>query len=92
MTAHQVGKDNQSMKQKKGLNIGRVSDYEIRIAGKLDPSWSDWFDGLMIAYQNYETLLVGSVPDQAALLGILTKIGRLNLTLISVRCLNKQDG
>ena len=87
MTTHQVTKDNKTMKEENGLTIGQVSDYEIRIAGKLDPSWSDWFDGLMITYQNDETLLVGPVPDQAALLGILTKIGRLNLNLISVNIL-----
>ena len=90
MTAHQVTKNNISMKEENGLTIGQVSDYEIRVVGKLDPSWSDWFDGLMITYQNDDTVLVGPVPDQAALLGILTKIGRLNLNLISVRRLNNQ--
>ena len=92
MTAHQVTKDNKTMKEENGLTIGQVSDYEIRIAGKLDPSWSDWFDGLMITYQNDETLLVGVIADQAALLGILTKIGRLNLTLLSVNILENRDG
>lgn len=92
MTAHQVIKDNKIMKEEFGLTIGQVSEYEIRIAGQLDPSWSDWFDGLMITYQNDETMLVGSVPDQAALLGILTKIGRLNLTLLSVNILENRDG
>jgi hypothetical protein len=92
MTAHQVTKDNKTMKEENGLTIGQVSDYEIRIAGKLDPSWSDWFDGLKITYQNDETLLVGVIADQAALLGILTKIGRLNLTLLSVNILENRDG
>ena len=65
--------------------------YEIRVQGFLDPSWSDWFDGLKITYQNGETLLVGVVSDQAALLGILIKIGHLNLTLLSVNRLKSQD-
>ena len=76
------------------MTTGQVSDseavYEIRVIGNLDPSWSDWFDGLKITYQNGETLLVGVVSDQAALLGILIKIGHLNLTLLSVNRLKSQ--
>jgi len=91
MTAHHVTIDNKTMKKENGLAIGQVSDYEIRITSRLDPSWSDWFEGMKITYQNDETLLVGSVQDQAALLGILTKISRLNLTLISVNILGNQS-
>lgn len=32
-----------------------------------------------------ETILIGSVPDQSALLGLLNTVCRLNLTLLSVR-------
>ncbi len=76
------------------MTHGRVFNteavYEIRVMDNLDPSWSDWFDGLRISYQNDETLFVGVIPDQAALLGILTKIGQLNLTLVSVKRLENQ--
>lgn len=58
--------------------------YEIKVRGELDPDWSDWFDGFSITCKNAETWLLGSVADQAALLGILVKIGQLNLTLLSV--------
>ena len=60
--------------------------YEIRIHGKLDSNWSDWFNGLEVRPQeNGETLISGFLPDQAALQGILTKIFNLRLLLISVR-------
>jgi len=59
--------------------------YKIRVMGRLDPSWSDWFDGFRITRKKDETWLVGPVADQAALVGILTKIGHLNLTLLSVQ-------
>lgn len=60
--------------------------YEIRVAGRLDPEWSDWFSGLTISYADGATLLAGPIPDQAALHGYLALVRDLALTLISVRC------
>ncbi len=59
--------------------------YEICIGGQLDSSWSEWFDGLEMhpCGENW-TVLCGRVADQAALLGILNKLCRLNLPLVSV--------
>ena len=60
------------------------STYCIHVKGRLDLKWEDWFDGFEITYTNGDTLLQGTVPDQAALHGILTKINNLGLALISV--------
>jgi hypothetical protein len=59
--------------------------YEIKIKGHLDRYWSDWFAGLKLTHlEGDETLLSGSLPDQAALHGLLERVRDLNLTLISV--------
>lgn len=59
--------------------------YEIRTKGQIDPSWSDWFEGLTMTYsETGETVLSGPVKDQSALHGLLAKIRDLNLTLILV--------
>lgn len=63
--------------------------YQIRVQGKLDERWSEWFSGLAVAVENGignppVTTLVGPI-DQAALRGILCKLWDLNLILISVR-------
>ncbi len=59
--------------------------YEIRVKGHLDPSWSDWLGELTITPQpRGETLLTGSIVDQAALHGILDKLYAMNLTILSV--------
>ena len=63
--------------------LGRC--YEICIGAQLDASWSEWFEGLeMHPYGKGWTTLCGRVADQAALLGILNKLCRLNLPLVSV--------
>ena len=59
--------------------------YEIKIKGHLDPRWSDWFAGLELTYiEGDDTLLSGTLPDQAALHGLLERIRDLNLPLNSV--------
>ena len=59
--------------------------YQIRVGGHLDPSWQEWFEGLELRHEEAgTTLLVGVLPDQAALQGILLKISRLGLPLLSL--------
>lgn len=59
--------------------------YEIRIHGHLEQRWAGWFEGLSITLvDNGETLLTGSVIDQAALHGLLKKVRDLGLPLLSV--------
>ncbi len=56
----------------------------IRVKGKLDPAWSDWFDGLSVeGLPGGDTILSGSVPDQPALYGILSRLSSLGISLIS---------
>ncbi len=59
--------------------------FEIHVRGQLDESWSDWLEGLEVKLlDNGEMILSGHIGDQAALMGILNKLYRLNLTLLSV--------
>ena len=58
---------------------------EIRIKGKIDKDWTDWFGNLAIShFSQGDSILTGSVKDQAELRGVLTRLADLNLELISL--------
>ena len=59
--------------------------FEIHVKGQLDSKWSEWLEGLEVKLlENGEMILIGPIIDQAALFGILNKLSRLNLNLLSV--------
>jgi hypothetical protein len=63
----------------------REANFELHVKGQLDESWSDWLEGLEVKLlDNGEMILIGYIGDQAALMGVLNKLYRLNLTLLSV--------
>jgi hypothetical protein len=73
MTAHHVGP------------YVRPVQCEIRVEGRLGARWAAWFDGLdVVSDDDGTTVLRGSVPDQAALHGLLQKVRDLGIPLISL--------
>ena len=59
--------------------------FEIVIKGTLSEPVLELIDGFRIhRVEHGETHLVGTVPDQSRLQGILTIFGNLNIELISV--------
>ena len=61
-------------------------DYEIRVKGALDCTWSSWFSDLeAVPRCSGETRIRGPIADQAALHGILNRIFDLGLALLSVQ-------
>jgi len=66
--------------------------FEIRVRGHLSSEWSDWFENLDInLLENGETVFSGPIVDQAALMGILNKLNRLNLPLLSVNEISRNN-
>ena len=66
-----------------------ASRYEIRLHGQLDQRWSDWFEGFALTnHSDGTTTLTGAVVDQAALHGLLRRVGDLGVTLISLNITN----
>jgi hypothetical protein len=59
---------------------------EIRVKGRIDEDWMEWFEGLSITHtEEDETILSGEVVDQAALYGYIAKLRDLGLPLVLVK-------
>jgi hypothetical protein len=60
--------------------------YEIRVRGHISDSWSSWFEGLSLHHEESgETVLSGTLADEAALHGVLAKIRDLGLPLLEMK-------
>jgi hypothetical protein len=70
------------------LTLNEPATYTICVQGTLGADWSDRLGGLQItvsaARDEPVTELIGRLPDQAALMGVLTSLYDLGLPLISV--------
>jgi hypothetical protein len=58
---------------------------KIRIKGYIDRDWSDWIKRLTVVHTlKGETVLAGTIRDQAALYGLLSKLADLGLQINSI--------
>ena len=64
--------------------------YEIRVEGVLG-ELDRLVQGLQVSSEGTDTVLSGPLTDQAALHGVLVKIGDLGMRLISVRRVDPGD-
>jgi len=62
-----------------------MTTYEIRIRGRLSDTLLGLFEELRPEVHDVETVLVGHLPDQPALHGVLYRIQQYGLELIEVR-------
>ena len=58
--------------------------YRVVVEGELGPRYTAAFDGMTIENLGGRTAIVGPVTDQAHLQGLLERIARMGLELVSV--------
>lgn len=75
------------------LRMDALADYRICVQGCLDESWSERMGGLEVqtTLETAITTLTGSLPDQAALSGVLNTLYDLQLPVVSVELLPRSS-
>jgi hypothetical protein len=67
--------------------------YEITVRGHLGPHRLQAFESLSVTLKaSGETTIAVRIADQAALYGLLIRIRDLGVSLLSVRCIECEDG
>jgi len=84
-----------TLKHSAGLKFTSPAAYRIYVKGFLDESWSDRFNGLQIENQTSateppKTILQGTLLDQAQLLGVLSNLYEMHMSLISLELLDNE--
>ena len=82
-----------SMPSRNPIPFDRPATYQISVLGRIDPTWSDRLEGMMICQATVEasppvTTMEGELSDQAALAGVLNSLYELHLPILLVKCLN----
>jgi hypothetical protein len=82
--------------EKRERKLREPSIYEIHIQGSLDESWGDYFGGQVVsaeeeAGQLAVTTLRTPPMDQAALVGLVSRLHGLGLPLLSVEHICVED-
>ena len=75
------------------LRLDQRATYRIQVQGCVGDDWADWFDGIVVTVKAHPhgpstTTLTGTLIDQAALQGLLSKLYNLGLPLLSVQILS----
>ena len=72
------------------LKVYEPATYHIHVHGALDQSWADYFGDMTIQTEieneeHADATITGLVQDQAALLGLLTRLVDMGLPLLLVQ-------
>jgi hypothetical protein len=76
-----------SNRSRNPIPFDRPATYQITVQGRIDPTWSDRLEGMLICEtmdQTGTTTMEGELGDQTALAGVLNTLYELHLSIISV--------
>lgn len=70
--------------------------FRICIAGRVELDWSSYFNEIAVQYADLpsgkcQTILIGMLPDQTALHGVLAQIRDFGLSLMEVKRLDEEN-
>lgn len=81
-------------KKEQDFGFGKAAIYKIKVIGKIPRDYIDRFSNMSFQQQNDGdktiSVLTGSLPDQAALSGVMNTLYDIHMTVLSVKIINKK--
>jgi hypothetical protein len=79
-------------KYQQGVSLLEPAVYRITIQGILDKNWSDYYGGMTIEHEgdpkhDAKSILLGRLPDQSALIGVLNSLHDIGYPILSAEYL-----
>ena len=71
----------------KPLSLDQSARYHLRLQGRCSVDWADWLLEAVTTFDGEQTLITGTVRDQAPLFGLLSHLRDLGATLLLVEYL-----
>jgi hypothetical protein len=68
-----------------------ATTYQVRVSGRIPIELLPELRSLTISVEPPETVMRGSLPDQAALFGLIMRMHGMGLRLIEIRRLSPED-
>ena len=80
-------------KYQQGVSLLAPAVYRITIQGILDNNWSDYYGGMTIEHEgdpkhDATSILLGRLPDQCGLIGVLNSLHDIGYPILSVEYLD----
>lgn len=72
------------METKPTLTLDQPAPYRLRLQGRVSALWHDWLKDPVAAFEGEQTVVTGTVRDQAGLFGLISFVRDLGLPLVSV--------
>jgi len=68
-----------------------ATPYRLVLEGELGPRYAAFFEGMQVTSEGGETVVVGTIEDQAQLHGLLDRIASLGIKIVSLAPASAED-
>lgn len=80
------------METKPTLTLDQPAPYRLRLQGRVSALWNDWLKDPAVCFEGEQTVITGTVQDQAGLFGLISFVRDLGVPLVAVEFIQKKGG
>ena len=78
------------METKPTLTLDQPAPYRLRLQGRVTAAWHDWLKEPIVSFVGSQTVVTGTVRDQAGLFGLISFVRDLGVPLVAVEFIQEK--